>query len=295
MNYTMTNGEIFIAVSPTGGELYSLVDLTQNNKEYLWEGDETYWNGRAPNLFPIVGRIKNNGTYAYQNKTYHIDSPHGFLRQCKMNLTGHSDNSMEFSLRSNLVTKKQYPFDFEFKVKYIIEKKKLTIQYTIDNLSATETMIFACGAHPGFKVPINSKKNFEDYFIEFLTPATPNQLLLDGAFLTGKKKPYLMENNTTIPLKHELFDNDVILLENASKGLTIKSKRGRNKIVVTYPNFKYIGIWHTNQSDAPFVCIEPWNGLPSYATDDEILESKAEMTHLPPLQTYCAEFSIEIY
>ena len=40
MNYTMTNGTLFVAVSSIGGQLLSIVDLSQNNTEYLWLGDE---------------------------------------------------------------------------------------------------------------------------------------------------------------------------------------------------------------------------------------------------------------
>ena len=32
--------------------------------EYLWNGDPAYWTGRAPNLFPYVGRLTND-RYAY--------------------------------------------------------------------------------------------------------------------------------------------------------------------------------------------------------------------------------------
>ena len=40
MYYSMTDGEIFVAVEPKGAEMLSLCDMTQGNKEYIWSGDE---------------------------------------------------------------------------------------------------------------------------------------------------------------------------------------------------------------------------------------------------------------
>ena len=78
MYYTMTNGQIMVAVTVKGAELLSMVNHEAGNKEYIWVGNEKYWDGHGPSLFPIVGRVKN-GKYMYKGKEYSIMSPHGFV------------------------------------------------------------------------------------------------------------------------------------------------------------------------------------------------------------------------
>ena len=53
-----------------GAELQS-VRLKEDNTEYLWQGDSTYWGRRAPILFPIVGRLVDN-TYYVDGKSYSL-------------------------------------------------------------------------------------------------------------------------------------------------------------------------------------------------------------------------------
>ena len=56
---TLSNGILEIAVAETGAELTSLRRVTSPH-EYLWQGDPTFWDRRAPILFPIVGRVWQN-------------------------------------------------------------------------------------------------------------------------------------------------------------------------------------------------------------------------------------------
>ena len=46
------NEKLTISVAPMGAELQSIRDA--KGKEYLWDGDEQYWNRHSPILFPIV-------------------------------------------------------------------------------------------------------------------------------------------------------------------------------------------------------------------------------------------------
>ena len=75
----------------------------------------------------------------------------------------------------------------------------------------------------------------------------------------------------------------------------MKSKADPRYITVKYPDFRYLGVWHTPETDAPFVGIEPWSALP--ATDGVItdLSAKEDMTRLAPGKTYKTSWSIEIH
>lgn len=77
MTATIQNEKVMVSISDKGAELQS-VRLKEDNTEYLWQGDSTYWGRRAPILFPIVGRLVDN-TYYVDGKPYSL-TQHGFAR-----------------------------------------------------------------------------------------------------------------------------------------------------------------------------------------------------------------------
>lgn len=296
MYYSMTDGTIIMAAEPKGAELLSICDMTQKNKEYVWTGDEKYWKSHAPNLFPFVGRILG-GKYTYDGKDYELKSRHGFARDKKFSLVAHTETSMTFSLRSDNETKAVYPFDFEFLVRYdLLKNKTVGVTYTVRNVSETEKMIFALGSHPGFRVPLNEDEKFEDYFLEFSEPCAPQRYLLtEEGFLTGETEPFELEDRVRLGLRHDLFDNDAIVLKNTAKTVTLKSRKGNNGLRMRFDGFNLLGIWHTNRSDAPFVCLEPWIGHSAFIDEKLPLEEKRDMISLEPRKEFIVGFQIQIF
>ena len=57
MNYEIKNDKITMVISSLGAEPQSLIF---EGREYLWQGDKTYWFRRAPLLFPMIGPTKDN-------------------------------------------------------------------------------------------------------------------------------------------------------------------------------------------------------------------------------------------
>ncbi|MEK5288656.1 hypothetical protein MKY69_03425 [Streptococcus sp. FSL R7-0212] len=55
MEYILKNYKLIVSLNSKGGVLTSI----KNNEglEYLWQGDESYWSGQAPVLFPICGSL----------------------------------------------------------------------------------------------------------------------------------------------------------------------------------------------------------------------------------------------
>lgn len=296
MYYSMTDGEIFVAVEPKGAEMLSLCDMTQGNKEYIWSGDERYWPRHAPNLFPFVGSIFG-GKYSYDGKEFDFGLRHGFARYMKFDLTAHSEKSMTFSLRSDCETKAKYPFDFEFSVRYdLLGNKTLGVTYTVKNISAEKEMIFAVGGHPGFRVPINAEEKFEDYYLEFPEKSCPERYFpTDDGFMKEKPEAYSLEDGVRLSLRHDLFDNDAVVLAGTPKTVCLKSKNGSNGVKMNFDGFGMLGIWHTNKSDAPFVCLEPWNGHTAFVGEKLPLEEKPDMLRLKPRDEYSVGFTIEIF
>lgn len=77
MYYEIENAELKVGVETKGAQLKS-IRSKKTDTEYLWQGDEEFWKGRAYNLFPIVGRAYKN-KYDYEGKTYET-RPHGIAR-----------------------------------------------------------------------------------------------------------------------------------------------------------------------------------------------------------------------
>ena len=92
-----------------GGELISLVKK-EGGEEYIWSGDEKYWTGRSPLLFPLVGGVKNN-VYTHQGKTYEM-AKHGFARRREFEVKEQKKEEIWFSLTDDEKTRESFPFSF---------------------------------------------------------------------------------------------------------------------------------------------------------------------------------------
>ena len=290
MEYTIQNEFLTVSVSDLGAELMSI--KTNDGHEYLWQGDPKYWDGRAPIMFPICGRLFG-GEYTYLGKTYTLPN-HGFARKSVFALKSCAKSFLTLSLTSNEETKKVYPFDFVFDVTFALRGNTLDIKYEVKNQDSTE-LIFSVGGHPAFNVPLDSDIKFEDCYVEFDKSCEAVRVdFSPTCFLTHNDKPYMEGGTKRINLSHNLFDNDAIFLYNVSKKITLASEKSARSVTMEFERMKYIGLWHAVKTDAPYVCIEPWTSVP--ATDGVVdnLLTKEEMIHLPQGYTYKNTYSVTI-
>lgn len=291
MEYIIENEYLSVAVSSLGAELMS-IKSKQSGIEYLWQGDKKYWGGRAPNMFPICGRLWE-GKYTYYGKEYSMPN-HGIARASEFTLKCAEKSKITLALISNDKTKEMYPFDFEYNVTLSLSESTLSVTYTVINTDSRE-LIFALGGHPAFNVPITNDTSFEDYFVEFDKEC--NAIRVDfspACFCTGNDKPYIESGTKRIDLKHSLFDDDAIFLYNTSKKITLASKKSEHSVTLCFDKMKYVGLWHAPKTDAPYICIEPWSSIPAAdGVVDELL-TKAQMNHLPSGYTYKNTYTIEI-
>lgn len=70
------NDFLTLSISEHGAEMQSIKD--NKGQEYLWDGDEKYWNRHSPILFPIVCGLWKD-TYRIDGKEFKL-SRHGFAR-----------------------------------------------------------------------------------------------------------------------------------------------------------------------------------------------------------------------
>ena len=276
MKYILKNDQLTVTLSSFGAQITSV--KCAGDCEYIWYGDEKYWAGQAPVLFPICGRFFET-KYTCKGKEYSMGT-HGFARHSEFKVAHTDQNSVTFVLNQNEQTLAQYPFDFEFTVTYTLDGAKVECIHTIKN-TGTEILPATIGAHPGFNVPLDNG-SFEDWYLEFGEECSPDELIFsDSHFNTGLRKALYLEDSKKIALKHSLFEIDGLFMNNMARSVTLKSDKSKRFVRLDYADMQYLGIWHAAQTDAPYVCIEPWCGLPSFDGKIEAIEEKNDMFRIP--------------
>ena len=290
MIYTIKNDKIEVSVEDLGAQMRSIKDA--EGKEYLWQGDEKYWKECAPNLFPYIARL-TQGKYILKGKTYDMTT-HGFLKRTVLKLKEKTQTKMVFSLTDSEETYKQYPYHFELKVKYELLKNELKVSYSVSNKDK-KVMYFGIGGHPGFQVPIEKELSFDDYFIEFANGTDMKRVgMSEDCFVTGKDEAFTLDDKQRLHLHHDMFDDDAIILKDVPSKMTLASEKGNARIEMETNNLGYLGIWHRPRTDAPYVCIEPWNSLPSRKDIIEDLEKQDNLVSLKPDGYYTGFFKVKI-
>lgn len=290
MIYTLRNSEMEVQVSSKGGELVSLRDAEQT--EYIWIGDATYWKRHAPQLFPCIGRLTNN-QYSMDGALHEMGQ-HGFLRDYELTKVEESETSLHLRLTSDASTRQLYDRAWTVDIFYSLCGKTLSVKFQVRNCD-TRTMRFGYGIHPGFNVPLNPALRFEDYRLDFHEVSIPKQMELTERYtISGGMHDYALEEGRYLPLQHSLFDHDAIILKDMPHTVTLGSQKDEKKVTVAFPDMPYLGIWHAPETDAPFVCIEPWSSLPSTDGVIDEFETKPDFITVEPEQTYTNCWSISI-
>lgn len=62
---------------------------------------------------------------------------------------------------------------------------------------------------------------------------------------------------------------------------------------LTYPKMPYVGFWHMPETDAPFLCIEPWSSLQSRDGIVEDISTQPGLNSLEKEAEYCNPWEIE--
>ncbi len=283
MIYILENDKLKIKISSMGAELQSACRV-EDGIEYLWQGDPTYWKSRAPHLFPICGRLVD-GKYTYRGQTYEMNL-HGFVRHMEWTVLHQKTNAITLQVQDTPETLAMYPFRFSLEVCYTLTDESLSVAMIVHNLEE-RTMPFAVGGHPGFCVPLCPGEAFEDYYLEFDEPCQPRQLCMtDAGLYLDDSEPLLLKDERRLPLRHELFDHDALYLRDMARGVTLRSAEGPHRLHMAFPDMSFVGLWQPPHTDAPFVCIEPWTGVPAVAGSVNDIEQMPERLFLEPGGTY---------
>jgi galactose mutarotase-like enzyme len=285
---TIRNGLWGARISETGAELKSLASLS-SSQEYIWSADPAWWNGSAPVLFPIIGGL-NGGQYSYEGAVYKLPS-HGFARTSEFTVTGSGEDFVELSLSSGPSTRAVYPFDFRLKVSFHLERTGISVRYKVENMGSGR-MYFSIGSHPAFVVPFAGGA-LENYYVLFDQEENLERWFFkDGVILAGKTEEVL-ENSRTLSLSRTIFDQGVLIFKHpASREFTLANSRNTRSITVVTEGAPFLGIW--SKPAAPFVCVEPWHGIPDMSDATGNLVDKEGIISLEPRAVFSTGYRVHI-
>ena len=281
MIYTIQNDQLTVQVEDLGAQLASV--RTPDGTEYLWQGNPDIWARRAPILFPVIARLRDN-TYTLEGVPYTISS-HGFARDMVFSLEEQRENFVSFQLTDTPETRKVYPFSFSLTVTYVLEGNRLKKIHWVENRSDRD-MYYELGAHDGFRAPIEPGAPMSSYAIRLPGAEQVRFYGMDEHCVVTPKGESIPLENGRLPLTPSSFGLDTMILDCPPLATAqLVDDWGHPRVTVKFAGFDYLGLWTAPKPfDTGYVCIEPWTSLPDASFVGRELSQKAGVRCLAPGQ-----------
>ena len=228
--------------------------------EHIWQADKSVWGYHAPILFPHAGKVVD-GTIEAKGGSY-TSAQHGFARLMEPELVAMTEDTIVMELRSCPETLEKFPYEFNLISTFTLENDTLHHTLTVENLDEEE-LPFGIGYHPAFNVPFDDKHEATDYELRFSEMESPLCVNCLPTGLVQDNHYWLGSNIKSIPIDEHLFDNDSHCMVNIRSGKLGLYEKGTGRgVVCDIEEFPYVLIW-SKPGMPKFVCIEPWQSLPS--------------------------------
>ena len=289
MEYTVENEKLRVTVTTKGAQLKSVV-RKEDGTEHIWQADPSVWGYHAPILFPYAGKLKD-GILTVRGKDYDGSRQHGFARNLEHTPVSCDENTVVLELTDSPETRALWPYRFRLVSTFTLEGDTLHHTLTVENRNE-EIMPFGIGYHPAFAVPFDGEHTFRDYELRFDAVESPICLDQCGCGLIGREHYYLGKNIRAIHVDEHLFDNDSHCMTGlSSRTLGLYEKDTGRGVVCSIRSFPYVLIW-SKPGEPRFVCIEPWNSLPSPIDGGTDWEEKPAAAVLAPGESWDTTLSM---
>ena len=248
----LRNSYLEAEVSEMGAELVTLRDAA--GRDYLWDGDPSFWKGRAPLLFPIVGKVPDDRLLV-DGKAYPMRQ-HGLARISPFALIARDETSCAYRLDASEASRQSYPFDFRLDVRYALVGAALTIEAEVANRGGVP-MPVSFGFHPALRWPLPGGGEKEQHALVFSEVENAPVRRLTTGLLRPEVFPTPIVGRH-LALSEALFVRDVLFLDRVrSRAVEYRSPLG-SRVRVSFPGMPHLGLW--SKAGAGFLCIEPWQG-----------------------------------
>lgn len=285
---TIATGRITARINPLGAELWSLTD--GEGREYMTGADPAFWTGHAPLLFPIVGALRH-GCYRIGERTYQLPR-HGFARTSRFDLAEQGPDFVRFCLIDSEETRAVWPFPFVLTVEYRAEGDVLREVVTVANRGEAP-LWFGLGFHPAFAWPLPGGAAKADHRIVFAQdePAPIRRLDPESGLLLPETEPSPVDGRVLVPDAAQFQADAMIWDRLASRSLTFGAERGA-RLEIGFPDTPLLGIWQ--KPGAPFLCIEPWQGIADPTGWDGDFRFKPGVAELEPGATRSFRMDVRV-
>ena len=265
---TLQNKELKVTLSSKGAEIVSII---KDGKEKIWQADPEVWPMHTPIMFPVCGGLKDD-EFIFEGKTYNLGK-HGFIRFCEFEVESADDEKVVFAYSSNEETLKQYPFDFKFKVAFMLKGADLLVEYITEN-TGNKAMYFSAGAHEGYACD----EGVENYTIVFEKEEDLVANVLEGNLL-GYSTVELGKGTKELKLKDEFFKVDALVFLNLkSRKVWLRNDTTGESFSVAFDGADYLLLW--TKYKAKYLCIEPWFGISDFTDSNKDFVNKRGITKL---------------
>lgn len=286
--YTLENDVLSVKVNSLGCELWSIFDK-RDNTEHLWQGDESVWPRRAPNLFPLCGKLKEGKT-VINGQEYSIPL-HGFLRDFEHKLISSSESTLRFHFESNEETLKMFPYEFSVDTIFTLDNNKLVQSFLVEN-NSNSVMPFSIGYHTGYMCPFDKNHSISDYELLFERNETIDKFETVDNIITGKTK--LLNQQDRIELCDNFFNENnpnIAFSGFTSEWLKIREKSTNRAVKIQIKGFPAVVLWSVPEK-MPFLCVEPWYGMFDTKDDYGEFKNKPFVEHLQKNKIFLCSLSV---
>ncbi len=241
-------------IAPLGAELHRLQD--GDGRDLLWDGDPAFWTGRAPILFPVIG-VTRHAQIRVDGRAFPMPK-HGFARRRHFAVAEQAADAVTFRLEADDATRAAYPFEFRLDIRFAVAGAALSVDADLTNLGEVP-LPASFGFHPALRWPLPYGAARADHCVRFAEeePAPIRRIDREG-LLRPAPEPTPVEGRT-LNVRDALFEDDALIFDSLASRRVTYGAPGAPTLEVSFPAMPLLGIW--TKPGAPFLCIEPWQGI----------------------------------
>ena len=270
---TIHNAHLKASISTLGAEMHALT-VIDSGRSIIWHGDETFWRGHSPILFPLVGSAWN-GTLRHEGREYHLPK-HGKNPSTRstmwFQIGGHPSIMLPTPLRAegDQLTQEVNPFSLVPSPAAVNNKPVGYLRFEGTPHSLLRASTQGCTEPQRVHIPWNKDA------------ATSKALASNHHF------------NALVPLTIDTFAHEALIFDQhqvtAIHVLDAKEQRIA-RVVSSAPAWL---VWAPTNLPSPFICCEPWYGLPDQQGFLGDWQDRPHVQHASPGTTWHGWYNIEV-
>ncbi|MGN0086105.1 MAG: hypothetical protein ACI353_01140 [Alloprevotella sp.] len=256
-------------------------------REYLWQGCAEIWSGTCPVLFPITGGLWNK-QLRWQGREYTLPR-HGFAKNLEWTLLPQAEaDRAVFRIQPGVgYPATAFPFPLALELTFCLQPDGLAVYYRVWSTQPDREGYYQIGGHPAFMLSgraadVPTVTDEREGYLRLLDkqgqPCRRVELRIAGeqGCLEERTPVLALDDEGLLAVTPAAFADDTIIVAGRQVGrVELLDNNYRRVLTVESPAPAWL-FWRAAAGRSPFVCIEPWWGLPD-------------------TQHFCGEFSEKYY